>query len=45
MATRGKKKGEIIGEAGDPLYHMMVLLASTGVSLAEVENELKKRHS
>ena len=45
MASRGKKKGDIIGEAGDLLYHTMVLFASTGVSLADVEKELKKRHS
>jgi phosphoribosyl-ATP pyrophosphohydrolase/phosphoribosyl-AMP cyclohydrolase len=44
MASRGKKKGDIIGEAGDLIYHAMVLLASRGVSLEEVEKELRKRH-
>lgn len=45
MATRSGKKKEIIGEAGDLLYHAMVLLTSAGVSLGEVEKELRKRHS
>ncbi|MEM8947477.1 MAG: phosphoribosyl-ATP diphosphatase [Planctomycetota bacterium] len=32
-----------IYEAGDLLYHMLVLLAARGVELAEVESELARR--
>jgi phosphoribosyl-ATP pyrophosphohydrolase len=32
-----------IREAGDVLYHLLVLLACRGVSLAEVEAELARR--
>ena len=32
-----------IREAGDVLYHLLVLLASRGVSLSEVETELARR--
>lgn len=32
-----------IYEAGDVIYHLMVLLASRGVKLAEVEAELARR--
>ncbi len=32
-----------IYEAGDLLYHFMVLLASRGIRLSEVENELARR--
>lgn len=32
-----------IAEAGDVIYHLMVLLAQRGISLEEVEAELAKR--
>ena len=37
-------KEETIDEAGDFLYHMMVLLAAKGVKLSEVGAELCKRN-
>jgi phosphoribosyl-ATP pyrophosphohydrolase len=33
----------LIYEAGDVIYHLLVLLAHQGVSLSEVENELGRR--
>jgi phosphoribosyl-ATP pyrophosphohydrolase len=36
-------KPRVIAEAGDLLYHLLVLLAARGVTLAEVEAELAKR--
>jgi phosphoribosyl-ATP pyrophosphohydrolase len=32
-----------IREAGDVIYHLLVLLASRGITLAEVEAELERR--
>ncbi len=32
-----------IAEAGDVLYHLLVLLAARGIALAEVEQELARR--
>ena len=34
-----------IYEAGDLLYHYLVLLEQMGVTLADIESELRKRHS
>lgn len=34
---------KLIGEAGDVLYHLFVMLAARGVTLSEVEAELQKR--
>ncbi|MCH2114032.1 MAG: phosphoribosyl-ATP diphosphatase [Pirellulales bacterium] len=36
-------RAHTIGEAGDLLYHLLVLLAARGIRLAEVETELAKR--
>ena len=33
----------LIGEAADTLYHLLVMLAARGVTLADVENELDRR--
>ena len=38
-----KKKKEIIGEAADTLYHMLVLLRSKNISINEVLTELASR--
>ena len=42
-ATVKKKKKEIIGEAADALYHMVVLLRSKNISINEVLSELASR--
>ena len=44
IASKNEDKGEVIGEAADFLYHMMVLLAEKGVKLSEVCSELYKRN-
>lgn len=36
-------KAELVGEISDVLYHLFVLMAERGVSLADVEKELAKR--
>jgi phosphoribosyl-ATP pyrophosphohydrolase len=43
MAAVQEDKGRLIAEAGDLLYHLLVLLEARGVTLAEVEAELAKR--
>lgn len=44
IAAKNANKEETIDEAGDFLYHMMVLLAAKGVKLSEVGAELCKRN-
>ena len=44
IAAKNDDKAETIDEAGDFLYHMMVLLAAKGVKLSEVGAELCKRN-
>ena len=43
VASVKKKKKEIIGEAADTLYHMLVLLRSKNISINEVLSELAFR--
>ncbi len=43
MAAVQEDKGRLIAEAGDLLYHLLVLLEARGVTLAQVEAELAKR--
>ena len=43
VASVKKKKKEIIGEAADTLYHMLVLLRSRNISINEVLTELASR--
>ena len=40
VASVKKKKKEIIGEAADTLYHILVLLRSKNISINEVMTEL-----
>ena len=44
IAAKNEDKEETIDEAGDFLYHMMVLLSAKGVRLSEVCAELCKRN-
>ena len=39
-----EKKDEIVWEAADLLYHMIVLLHSADVTIEDVSKELEKRH-
>lgn len=43
LAALQDNKGQLISEAADLLYHLLVVLRARGVTLAEVEAELKKR--
>lgn len=43
VAAKGGDRGEVVHEAADLLYHMVVLLAQAGVGFDEVREELLKR--
>jgi phosphoribosyl-ATP pyrophosphohydrolase len=43
LAAVQERKNRVIAEAGDLLYHLLVVLAARGVTLKEVEAELGKR--
>lgn len=42
-AVDGEDEEEIVHEAADTVFHVMVLLAAEGVELEEVMEELKRR--
>lgn len=44
IGAKNKDRNELINETSDLLYHLLVLLRYQGVSLAEIEDELKRRH-
>ena len=44
LAALSGDENEIIDEAADLIYHLMVLLANSGLSLSDVEARLKSRH-
>ncbi|UNT96513.1 phosphoribosyl-ATP diphosphatase [Allobaculum mucilyticum] len=43
IASLSQSREELIGEFGDLLYHLCVLMAEKGISYSEVEAELEKR--
>ncbi|MCQ2528970.1 MAG: phosphoribosyl-ATP diphosphatase [Saccharofermentans sp.] len=43
IAAAKKNKQEVIGEIGDVVYHMLVLMADLDISLEDVEKELRSR--
>lgn len=43
VAALGQSDERLVSETADLLYHLLVLLAARGVSLAQVEAELEKR--
>lgn len=45
IAAKGQGKQRLIEETADLLYHTLVMLTEKGVTLEEVEDELRKRHS
>ena len=45
IAAKGTDRQEIIHESADLLFHLMMILVQKGLSLRDIENELKKRHS
>ncbi|MBG1232732.1 phosphoribosyl-ATP diphosphatase [Aestuariivirga litoralis] len=45
MAAVQKDKAHTVNEAADVIYHLLVLLQASGVSLAEVEQVLASREA
>lgn len=43
VAGKGGDKGEIVGEAADVIYHMLVLLAYYGIEPEQIYAELRRR--
>ena len=44
IAAKGQGDERIIEETADLFYHTLVLLSAKGLTLADVEDELRKRH-
>jgi phosphoribosyl-ATP pyrophosphohydrolase len=44
VAAKGQGDQRVAEETADLLYHVLVLLAARGQSLADVEAELRRRH-
>jgi phosphoribosyl-ATP pyrophosphohydrolase/phosphoribosyl-AMP cyclohydrolase len=44
IAAKNESTAELVAEASDLIYHLLVLLAERGVSLQEVARELESRH-
>jgi phosphoribosyl-ATP pyrophosphohydrolase len=44
LAAKGQGDDRLVSELADLYYHSLVLLAYRGLSLAEVEAELERRH-
>lgn len=44
LAAKGQGDGRLIEETADLFYHVLVMLSYKGLTLADVEEELRKRH-
>ncbi len=44
LAAAGQGRARVLAEVADLLYHLLVMLAQQGLTLAEVEAELAARH-
>jgi phosphoribosyl-ATP pyrophosphohydrolase len=45
LAAKGQGDARLLEEVADLVYHLFVLLVSRGLSLAQVESVLEKRHA
>ncbi len=45
LAAKSQGDARLIEESADLIYHLLVLLSSRGLTLADVEDELARRHS
>jgi phosphoribosyl-ATP pyrophosphohydrolase len=45
VAVKGQGNERVVEELADLFYHSLVLLAERGLTLADVEAELRRRHS
>ncbi len=43
IAAKNGEKPELVGEISDLIYHMLVMMAETGVTLSDVLAELERR--
>ena len=43
ISAKNDSKEEQIGEIGDLIYHLLVAMVEMGISLEDIEEELKKR--
>ena len=44
LAAKGEGDERVVEEVADLAYHLLVLLAARGLTLADVEEELRRRH-
>lgn len=44
LAAKGQGDARVVEEVADLFYHTLVLLAARGLTLADVEAELERRH-
>ena len=44
LAAKGQGNQRLVEEVSDLFYHTLVLLARQGLTLADVETELRRRH-
>ncbi len=45
LAAKGQGDQRVVEEVADLFYHTLVLLAQCGLSLSDVEEELRRRHT
>ena len=45
LAAKGQGTRRLVEEISDLFYHILILLARQGLSLADVEAELRRRHT
>lgn len=45
ISAKNDRKEEQVGEIGDLIYHLLVAMVEMGISLEDIEEELKKRRS
>ena len=45
LAAVAQEDADLLGESADLIYHLLVLLRARGLSLAQVEGLLRKRHA
>ena len=45
LAVKGQGDQRVVEELADLYYHSLILLASRGLRLADVEEELERRHA
>lgn len=44
LAAKGQGNQRLVEETADLFYHILVLLAAKGLTLADIESELRLRH-